>query len=236
MISIIIPVRNKKSIIKVLQRVNELILDFNIEIIVIISYDGNKSEDLELIKNQRNTLIVSKIILVSQDHFNKATLLNIGIGEATFEYILNLDADVLLDKLTLKIWSQYINENTIITPKFIQESDDGSLRTAPGIVLAPKRKILKIKGLSEDFKGWGFEDHDYLRRLRSVCNNFYKIGILIHLSHSDIVRTINYEVTSKKYSREQNLKTLKMRILQDERMGSLSESCSYDKNILNDIS
>lgn len=66
--------------------------------------------------------------------------------------------------------------------------EDGS-RSAPGIVMFPRRSFMCVDGMNSDLEGWGFEDIDFLIRLQLGTGlQPSQAGRGYHIPHDDKLR------------------------------------------------
>ncbi|HTF98526.1 MAG TPA: galactosyltransferase-related protein [Cellvibrio sp.] len=176
--------------------------------IIIIDFDEKKpSMPHEKIHKLKEKIKGFRYIFVEgQQYFNKSIALNIGASYSSSEIILFCDADILLEPDFLKngigILSQ--DDKNFITPEFVTESDTRESRLAPGICMLYKSDYVLINGYSNEYKGWGMEDMDFIERLKKtgIKRVLYSSGI--HMSHPDEARTQNYHSNSVDEMRRQN--------------------------------
>ena len=78
---------------------NSILLQTHLPDEVIIADDGSGSETLGLINNIRNSFPVPLIHIWHEDlGFRKTIILNKSIAKSSFEYIIQIDGDVILEK------------------------------------------------------------------------------------------------------------------------------------------
>ena len=128
-----------------------------------------------------------------REEFNKSVALNLGINRLYAEYpseqVLVCDADVTLDHHLLSDIAQC--EAPIILDE-VQESEDGSVRKAFGMIKCFLKGLVEVGGYDSEFNGWGFEDHDIIWRLENIGYKFKRLGRGTHISHSDEKRVRHY--------------------------------------------
>jgi hypothetical protein len=161
-------------------------------------------------------------------YFNKSAAINIGATQATLDSLLICDADVCLTQETLTAFSIGVKHGWAMSPKYVTESSDYTHRPAPGIVCVDKQDFVGIKGYCSEFQGWGFEDHDFLVRLKRSGVVVTYSGSGNHTSHDDAERVANYYSPDRLQMRETNLLLYEKRMSSNEAAGTLLK----DRDIL----
>ncbi len=148
-----------------------------IEVIILLD---EPSEEVELIKLIKQYPFINfKIVINREEHEwrNPCKTLNIGIKQASFNYILVLDPEVelitdVIYKLRYTI-SFYPNTFTTGVVSFIDYEDDSDNISLNdwipfGSIMATKNDLIKIKGYDENFKLWGGEEDQIRRKLNLI--------------------------------------------------------------------
>lgn len=89
---------------------------------------------------------------------------NVGFNMAKNDYILKIDADTLISEELINK-TQYINYDLIV---FKENKNDY------GNFIIKKSLIEKINGFNEFIWGWGWDDHDFIKRAKEIENIRYK--------------------------------------------------------------
>lgn len=169
---------------------------------------------------------VQRVFVTDQVYFNKSLALNIGFHFTRSERILVCDADVLLHEtffsLALSNATLGHQGRVAFSPCYVQESEGGVQRPAPGIVAFDRACFEQIEGYSSEFTGWGMEDMDFLRRLRASDTAIEKVSSAIHISHPDSDRVRNYDSVSVDTMRKRNRLLYEGRLLSNQMYGTLT--------------
>lgn len=176
-----------------------------------------------------------KYVFVDDErYFNKSKALNIGAGLSSSSLLLICDADVLLDKSFFSVATVLsANESAeaiFYTPEYVEESDTGERRPAPGICMLRRKDYVVIDGYCNEYRGWGMEDMDFLTRLdkASIKRKLHSFGI--HLSHPNEDRTKNYHSESVQEMRKENRLRYAEKVNNLQLYGTLSSditNCQY---------
>jgi hypothetical protein len=89
---------------------------------------------------------------------------NVGFNFAKNDYILKIDADTLISKDLINS-SEYLNYDLIV---FKENNNDY------GNFIIKKSLIEEINGFNEFIWGWGWDDHDFIKRAKEVENIKFK--------------------------------------------------------------
>lgn len=197
---VIIPATGKPEVEHVVRHLSGFLETINQ--IIIVDFDRNApSLDAPKVDSFRRSGVPLKYIYVEKEaYFNKAKALNIGVSAASAPLIIICDADVLLDgafvSIASRVASESPSEKVFYTPEYVIESETGEKRPAPGICLLKRRDYLAINGYCNEYRGWGMEDIDFLKRLQNASIRRLKASFGFHLSHPDVNRTRNYHSES----------------------------------------
>ncbi|MEM7801193.1 MAG: galactosyltransferase-related protein [Chloroflexota bacterium] len=200
--SLIIPLMRKSSIQRTVDYYASL-PDETLSEIILVDFDHPYTQANGL---QRPLDRVRVIEVKGHHFFNKSIALNIGCHFAKWDRLIVCDADVLIRKETLISWMS-IDHNDDICKYLgvVIESETAERRKGFGICTFSKRCFHRIGGYDSRYLGWGFEDRDYLERLRLSGVTVIEDGEGIHLTHSDEERTRNYHSDDKLQMRQKNL-------------------------------
>lgn len=103
----------------------------------------------------------------------------------TYKYSLNNDVAFI----EIVPWLEHTNQH----------------RPGCGLILARRSTLLFLGGYKEIFTGWGWEDQDLLIRSSIFGIKICADGQVIHLSHEDNVRNLDYENLSPVATRNRNI-------------------------------
>lgn len=167
--------------------------------ILIVDWSCKKPLDYLLKKDHR-----IKVIRVNgQKYYHHSAANNLKIKYARNTYILATDADVMINDLFFE--SHELKENI-----FYKGHGHTTIGTF-GVFLGRKKEFDAIGGFNEKLcYGWGYEDEDMYNRLEnidSITIRMIERQYLIHIPHSNELRTENQEYKKMMYSRRNNLKT-----------------------------
>lgn len=219
-ICIVFPVMRKDSFAKTVKHYLSLPAGL-IASIVVVDFDCNDpaSKSARKLLNEFPHIYLS---IPGHQYFNKSLALNIGIGVANRNKLLVCDADVQIEKADIQAWyGMNLCCNVCICLSEVKESETEETRSAPGIVLAHKSLYERICGYCSDFRGWGFEDHDFLSRARRHGAKILQQGRGIHLTHRDAERVRNYHLDSKALMRSSNIELYEARQAREEIYGTM---------------
>ena len=165
-------------------------------------------------------------VSMNSTSFNKSTLLNIGLKQATTKYVVTYDCDFLaynIDKMINTLY-YYFNENNLLFRCSLYETNDvfdnnnKKIRSQYDpysyVWILNRYKLLEINGFNTSFDGWGFEETDVMTRLLTSGNKLIHIfQNFFHLSHNDNSRNkdninINRQLFKKQIIYPKNLHNL----------------------------
>jgi glycosyltransferase involved in cell wall biosynthesis len=124
-VSIIIPWRDRAELAKTLEANLRFIAEWQAELLI-VNFGGD-SQWLDGIVDQHDTRL--RVIEVRVDRFNKSRALNIGIHFARAEYVLLLDADVILTDFDLHLAMARVDGGAWVGLKKIVESASAEKRS-----------------------------------------------------------------------------------------------------------
>lgn len=162
----------------------------------------------------------------AEEYFNKSRAINFGVSLSNSTRVLVCDADVRVSLETLTFLASQVQNNSAFALKEVIESSDGSRRRGLGIIALSTSDFKKIHGHNGEFEGWGYEDVDFIRRLKTNGIAVEEVGYGTHLSHSDHERTRNYATTNKLASKKLNQEIMRRNILSNSNLGTFDNDAS----------
>jgi hypothetical protein len=147
---------------------------------------GSWISEHDVLKNINNPNIDIFIIEQANDKlFNRGTLLNIGHSiiskENKYHNEIHHDIDMIPDIERIKY---FFNDN-VIACKIPNKKYNGSSNFVGGILSIPLNIMDHINGYSNNFWGWGREDHNLYKRLSAQQIKIYRpnTGNVIEIEH-----------------------------------------------------
>jgi glycosyltransferase involved in cell wall biosynthesis len=128
-----------------------------------------------------------KVVRVTDDEgFNKPRALNLGVREASAEWLVFIDADIRLAGDLLAWLTPQLARGNFYRAALTREKMDNF-----GTFACHRDDFAKTGGYDELLRGWGMEDNDMYYRLRATgCQqHFFPSHFLDPISHSDEQRT-----------------------------------------------
>jgi len=201
MISLIVPVMNRSD--RVINCLETWINQPQINEILIVDWSSTvpikTDPDLTPITNHNKTKIVR--VNDEKSFMSMSFSLNVALNYAKYDHILKCDIDYKLINPELLNMLQ-IDENNFYC---------GTVRNKwdfHGFSFFKKEDAIKINGYNEKFRGWGWDDEDFYRRLEKIGLERIIImeidEFLYHIPHEDSLRTANYPEKSKHKTNRQN--------------------------------
>jgi predicted glycosyltransferase involved in capsule biosynthesis len=116
-------------------------------------------------------------------YFNYSHSKNLAHILAGGDYVVNLDADNLLER-----------DGVSKILRAFSERPDAVLQGYGGLIGLKKSHFLSLGGYDEDFKGWGHEDNDLIRRAKSFGLEHFQLDCLKgRIEHDDEERLSNFD-------------------------------------------
>jgi glycosyltransferase involved in cell wall biosynthesis len=201
MISLIVPVMNRSD--RVIPCLETWINQPQINEILIVDWSSTvpikTDPDLTPITNHNKTKIVR--VNDEKSFISMSFSLNVALNYAKYDHILKCDIDYKLINPELLNMFQ-IDENNFYC---------GTVRNKwdfHGFSFFKKEDAIKINGYNEKFRGWGWDDEDFYRRLEKIGLERIIImeidDFLYHIPHDDSLRTANYPEKRKHLTNRQN--------------------------------
>ncbi len=211
MISICISVKNRSKVRhnnrdllllpKTIKSIADVKLSEDLEIVV----SDFKSDDwpLEDWIDEYSGNVNTTIVPVDSD-FSLGKGRNVAASNARGDSLLFLDADVMVDSVSLKKGIELVREGSIVFPyiTFIQEDGreikGGKLSNGSGICFISKKRFEKV-GEWPEFYSWGGEDCVFINRLKSFKSEIERPQMygLKHQWHPDYISHENYSKKPK---------------------------------------
>jgi len=201
MISLIVPVMNRSD--RVINCLETWINQPQINEILIVDWSSTvpikTDPDLTPITNHNKTKIVR--VNDEKSFISMSFSLNVALNYAKYDHILKCDIDYKLINPELLNMFQ-IDENNFYC---------GTVRNKwdfHGFSFFKKEDAIKINGYNEKFRGWGWDDEDFYRRLEKIGLERIIImeidEFIYHIPHDDSLRTANYSEKRKHLTNRQN--------------------------------
>ena len=156
------------------------------------------------------------IRLHDEEYFNLSKVYNIGIENCTYENIIKLDVDYILNPyFDLCDWLSFDLESEFFTGHWEDESLDNSLGFLSylnGFLCAKKDHIINAGLYQGNQHGYGYDDCDLYSRLEKLGLNRQRLKFgknfmpIFHVPHGDYFRTENYKEKDLFISSEKNMK------------------------------
>ena len=145
-----------------------------------------RTNNIKLIEVENNTLI-----------FNKSRALNIGIIEATTDYVMFGDIDLIYQPNFIHEAEKVVNKNRLVTCRRYNQNKDGtvqkdSVRAYGGCIILSREWLMSIHGFDEKYTFWGGEDDDIITRAIACNMDVYTLPIAVtsclHQYHKESVK------------------------------------------------
>lgn len=191
MISLVVPVMNRSD--RVITCLETWINHPQIDEILIVDWSSTNpiktDPDLNPITNHHKTKIVR--VNDEKSFMSMSFSLNVAINHAKYDHILKCDIDYKLIKPELiDIFQREQDKNHFYCGTIPNKWD------FHGFSFFKKEDAIKINGYNEKFRGWGWDDEDFYRRLEKIGLERIVImnidDFLYHIPHDDSLRTANY--------------------------------------------
>lgn len=194
---------------------------------IIISDFGSENQFIPLLQKSCQQFNAKFIHVSTKEIWNRSRASNIAIRNSNPEsqYILSSDIDIIFKDTCLERILDSINLNRIVAcetrdlPETLAlenlsvKIDFLKLKTIPrslgwGTCCFPRNWIFKIRGYDEEFKGWGGEDDDLMKRARLGGMLIVRLYNLVfhqwHKSLFDVKEIIPFREANRKRLKEVN--------------------------------
>jgi hypothetical protein len=209
-LSAVVGLKNRSRVLQT--SINSWLMKPEIKEIIIVDcsssdFDSNYFESLD--KRIRT------IRLGNEEYFNLSKVYNVGIENCTYENILKLDVDYILNPyVDLCDWLNFDLESEFLTGHWEDESLDGSsgfLSYLNGFLCAKKDNIINAGLYQGNQHGYGYDDCDLYSRLEKLGLSRQRLKFgknfapIFHIPHGDYFRTENYKEKDYFISLEKNI-------------------------------
>lgn len=135
----------------------------------------------------------------NDDIYNKSIARNLAVKESKSDWVLYVDADILIDdKIQIEL-----KEDEFV--QGFQRPDGFQSGHRAGTALFSKDQYKSINGFDERMKAWGYEDEDFVQRLESAGYTRKSwMYPLSHIDHDDSSRTTNFVIKDPSKSLARN--------------------------------
>lgn len=227
MISLIVPVMNRSD--RVIPCLETWINHPQIDEILIVDWSSTNpiktDPDLTPITNHHKTKIVR--VNDEKSFISMSFSLNVALNHAKYDHILKCDIDYkLINPELINIFQREQDKNHFYCGTIPNKWD------FHGFSFFKKENAIKINGYNEKFRGWGWDDEDFYRRLekigleRIVIMNIEEF--LYHIPHDDSLRTANYpEKRKHKTNRQNEIISLEEDVGQISKYTTIKEELNY---------
>lgn|GEM_PF-242459 len=202
-VTVVIGIKNRydHKVINALKSIRNQTYDQNLIKIILIDY-GSKNEYLIEFQKLCEQFKINGLWTKTMLPWSRSKCLNIGLKEANTKYILSSDVDIVFDKNYIQECVNEIKINPLrcihstvlysnITKEIDIEDYDKFRNTAVpcqndmgmGILFFEKKWANIINGYDEYFRLWGYEDNDFVGRLKSCGIELKNINYKTYYMH-----------------------------------------------------
>lgn len=206
----IVGLKNRNTILKT--SIHSWLCKPEIKQIIIVDCDSGDF-DYSYFSNLDNRI---KIISINnQPYFNLSTVYNKAIEYCSYDHIIKLDVDYLLNPyIDLWDWIHIDWDKQFLTGDWSHGNLDnniGLLEYLNGFICIKKEHLINVGGYRGNKYGYGYDDCDLYNRLEKQLNLSRQIidinqnsCPIIHLPHSHYYRTCNYQEKNHQISWQKN--------------------------------
>jgi hypothetical protein len=245
------PPSNLSAIVAVKNRFSPLIVSIQswliqsaIKEIVVVNWSSDDFDENYISSLSDKIKIIN---VPNKLHFNQSEAYNIAIENASFEEIIKLDADYIINPyIDFNDWLIIDWENEFICGYWKDykeiDNDCGFLEYLNGFIAISKSNLVKVGGYKGNKYGYGYDDSDLHFRLEEIglkkiiveIDKNKKFFPIFHIPHNDVVRTANYMEKDLVHSSNLNkMEYEKNKYLSDnEKIIDFNQYYSEDKVIL----
>lgn len=164
--------------------------------IIVLDWSSRESIKPIIDKNQNGKVILA--VVSGKEFFNKSKTDNLKARLTKFhdsKYFLSIDCDVIIK-------DGFFENHPMLDLCFFSGDIDNKTH---GTHLISYENFMKVNGHNEALEGWGWDDVDFYRRLRSSVKwQRFTRGFLEHIPHDDSIRVENYPIKDKLESWDRN--------------------------------
>ena len=160
--------------------------------IIVLDWSSKESIKPIIDKYQNGKIILARV--EGKEFFSKSKAQNLvhrltQLNKA--DYILAIDCDIMLG--TGFIEAHPMND-TIFYSGAGNIGDSFPIRSTTGTNLISYANFLQVGGYNESMEGWGFEDSDFISRLKTILEHkYFDPNLIKHINHSNYLRSENYK-------------------------------------------
>lgn len=192
MISVVVACMNRQYVLK--HTISTWLCNEFVSEVVVVDWSSNPALDLG-IKSDKLKIITH----TGEKYFNLSKAYNMAIQHSTHHQIVKIDADHMLNP-----YNDYFTQNILKPGTFITgdhrigkiRDKHGFLRYLNGFVHMYRQDFLQAGCYDERFIGYGYDDEDLYKRLRSINVEHVRIKndpcCVFHIPHDDKSRHENY--------------------------------------------
>jgi glycosyltransferase involved in cell wall biosynthesis len=188
---------------------------------VIVNYNSRDGMD-EGMRDYRNLTIGGHLRYYRTtdfSYFNYSHSKNLSHILATGDYVVNLDADNLIER-----------DGIAKILRLFHEYPDAVLQGYAGLVGLKRSHFLTLGGYDENFHGWGHEDNDLIMRAKRLGLSHLTLDCLKgRIEHGDEERLENFDPTLIEEFEAKDAYGIKMEM--NERNGIISMANSHEGKI-----
>lgn len=152
--------------------------------VIVVDYGCNQNT-AEWVKNNYSEVKIIKVTDAEEFHLTRAR--NIGAANATGEWLLFIDADIILIGTMLTRWLKMNKKDEI----FFIVDKVGDSKT--GTCICSRQDFDYVGGYDEVFTKWGCEDLEFYERLmlHDIKMKLYPNNLIDFIDHDDILRQLD---------------------------------------------
>lgn len=161
---------------------------------IVIADDGSRADTKDYIDSMRNQFPMPIVhVWHEDDGFRRSIILNKAIAQATGEYIIEIDGDVIPERHFIQDHLEVMKQGYFVCGSRVMLQEDGSIRLSHSVnllrialirkliaVYQPKfsvhhvrgcnlafwrKDFIAVNGYNENIIGWGHEDRELVFRL-----------------------------------------------------------------------
>ena len=205
-------IKNRFKILKA--SIHSWLLHDEIKEIVVVDYDSEDFDE-DYLKNLDPRIKVIRV--KNKKYFHLSDAFNTALSHATFDNIIKLDVDYVLNPYcTFEDFNMHNLDNCFITGNWkdkVLDNSFGFIEYLNGFLICKKKHLDEIGGYQGNENGYGWDDSDLHRRLGDELNLGHahitlngKNCPIFHIPHGDYVRSENYKNKDIQKSLQDNKK------------------------------